>query len=46
VSPDASFESLQGLFRKGLVALVVEGDKFLGLITRMDVINYLRRQLR
>ena len=28
------------------VVLVCEGPKFLGLITRIDVLNFLRRKLR
>ncbi len=46
VQVHAPFESLLPLFKKGLVAIVCDGDTFLGLITRMDVINYLRRRLR
>jgi cystathionine beta-synthase len=46
VQPDASIESLFDLFRKGLVAIVCDGDRFVGLITRIDVTNHLRRQLR
>jgi cystathionine beta-synthase len=33
------------VFDKGFVAVVVEGDRFLGLITRIDLLNHLRRQL-
>jgi cystathionine beta-synthase len=46
VSPSASIESLQPMFDQGLVAIVMEGDRFLGLVTRIDVINHLRRRLR
>jgi cystathionine beta-synthase len=46
VQIDAPLESLFDLFRKGLVAIVCDGDAFLGLITRIDVINYLRRKMR
>lgn len=46
VPPSASIESLQPLFDQGLVPIVVEGDHFLGLVTRIDVINHLRRKLR
>jgi cystathionine beta-synthase len=46
VSPDAALESLLPIFDRGLVAIVVEGDRFLGLITRFDVLNYLRRKRR
>jgi cystathionine beta-synthase len=27
-----------------MVAIVVEGDEFLGLITRIDLLNWLRRR--
>jgi len=37
--------ALKPIFAKGHVALVMEGDRFLGLITRMDLLNYLRRKL-
>ena len=46
VSPAASLESLLPIFDRGMVAIVCEGDQFIGLITRMDVVNFLRRQLR
>jgi cystathionine beta-synthase len=44
VAPDASLESLLPVFDSGMVPLVVDGDHFLGLITRIDVLNYLRRK--
>lgn len=43
VSPTAPLDSLFPLFDRGLVALVCEGERFLGLITRIDVVNHLRR---
>jgi len=46
VQRSASLESILELLREGLVAIVCDGDRFLGLITRFDVINYLRRKLR
>jgi cystathionine beta-synthase len=46
VAPSASVASLQPLFDQGLVPIVMEGDHFLGLVTRIDVINHLRRKLR
>jgi len=46
VQPDASIESLLDLFRNGMVAIVCEKDRFLGLVTRIDVTNALRRSLR
>jgi cystathionine beta-synthase len=46
VPPSASLESLQPLFDQGLVPIVVDGEHFLGLITRIDVLNHLRRRLR
>ena len=35
---------LKPIFAKGHVAIVVEGERFLGLITRMDLLSYLRRR--
>lgn len=46
VAPDTPLESLLPIFARGLVAIVCEGERFLGLITRFDVLNYLRRQPR
>ncbi len=36
--------ALLPIFDKGFVALVHDGEKFLGLITRYDLLNYLRRR--
>jgi cystathionine beta-synthase len=46
VAPDTALESLLPILDRGLVAIVCEGERFLGLITRFDVLSYLRRQLR
>ncbi len=46
VPPSADLESLFPLLENGLVVIVCEGDKFYGLVTRIDVLNYLRRKLR
>jgi cystathionine beta-synthase len=46
VSPDVSLGSLLPILDRGLVAIVYEDGQFLGLITRFDVISYLRRQMR
>ncbi|HWG10781.1 MAG TPA: pyridoxal-phosphate dependent enzyme [Rhodanobacteraceae bacterium] len=42
---DSPIESLLPVFERGHVAIVVEGEKFLGLITRIDLLNYLRRRV-
>jgi cystathionine beta-synthase len=34
------------LFDSGLVPIVMDGDDFVGLVTKIDVLNYLRRKLR
>jgi cystathionine beta-synthase len=44
VPPDAPLESLLPIFDRGMVAIVVDAERFLGLITRIDVLNYLRRK--
>ena len=37
-------EALMPVFDAGHVAIVMDGAKFLGLITRIDLLNYLRRR--
>jgi cystathionine beta-synthase len=44
VPPDAPLERLVEIFRQGMVAIVVDGEEFLGLITRIDLLNWLRRR--
>jgi cystathionine beta-synthase len=45
VPADAPIESLLPVFDQGMIAIVVEDNQFLGLISRIDVISYLRRKL-
>lgn len=45
VASTAPVGILRGIFDRGLVALVMEGDTFLGLLTRVDLLNHFRRQL-
>ena len=40
--PNAKFSDLLEVFDRGRVAIVMDGDKFLGLITRTDLLSYLR----
>jgi cystathionine beta-synthase len=42
----APIESLLPVFDAGHVAIVMDGEKFLGLITRIDLLNYLRRRVQ
>ena len=44
VSVNDDVDSLLPIFNKGHVAIVMDGDKFLGLITRYDLLTYLRRR--
>ena len=37
-------EALLPVFEKGHVAIVVDGEKFVGLVTRIDLLNFLRRR--
>jgi cystathionine beta-synthase len=43
VDRSASIEDLMPIFRRDLTAIVVDGDTFLGVITRIDLLNHLRR---
>ncbi len=42
----SSVESLLPVFDRGHVAIVVDNERFLGLITRIDLLNYLRRRVQ
>jgi cystathionine beta-synthase len=39
-------EALLPVFDRGQVAIVMDGGRFLGLITRIDLLNYLRRRVQ
>ena len=41
----AALKDLLPVFDRGHVVIVVEGKQFLGLITRIDLVNYLRRKV-
>jgi cystathionine beta-synthase len=45
IGPEAQIADLYRIFDRGHVAVVVENNKFLGLITRVDLLNHLRRKL-
>jgi cystathionine beta-synthase len=42
ISADAPIRELVPLFRRDLVAIVMEGNRFLGIATRLDLVNYFR----
>ena len=44
--PEASIESVYEILNEGLVAMIMDGDLFVGLITRTDLLNFMRRRLR
>jgi cystathionine beta-synthase len=44
VPPTTRPEDLISIFRADRVAIVVDGDRYCGLITRIDLINWLRQQ--
>ena len=46
VAPQTPIEDLFGIYEQGMVPIVVEDQKFLGLITRIDLLNYLRRRMK
>lgn len=45
VPSEASLQAVFDILDRGYVALVTEGNRFLGLITRSDVLSHLRRKL-
>lgn len=44
LAPIAGIDDLLAVFDRGRVAIVMDGDRFLGLITRSDLLSYLRLQ--
>jgi cystathionine beta-synthase len=44
VQEDAPLSRLMEIFRSGMVAIVMDGEQFLGLVTRIDLLNWLRRR--
>ena len=45
VAPDAPLPQLIEIFKRGMVAIVMDKGELLGLITRIDLLNWLRRRL-
>jgi cystathionine beta-synthase len=45
LAPTASVDALRSTLARGLVAIIADGDRFYGLITRFDLLNHLRRSL-
>jgi cystathionine beta-synthase len=46
LSADSRIESVYEVLNQGLVALVMDGPEFVGLITRTDLLNFMRRRLK
>lgn len=45
LAPSASLEQLVAVLDRGLVGVIVDGETLLGLVTRIDLVNYLRRRV-
>ncbi len=45
IAPDAPVSSLLPIFQRDHVAVVADGGRFVGLITKIDLLNYLRQQI-
>ncbi|HLI11819.1 MAG TPA: cystathionine beta-synthase [Alphaproteobacteria bacterium] len=46
VPPSAPLSAALEILRKGHVVIVKDDERFLGLITRIDLLNYLRRRMK
>ncbi len=46
VAPDQSAASLMSLFGSGQAVFVVEGDRVLGILTKLDLIEFLTARLK
>ena len=45
IAPDAPVSSLLPIFQRDHVAVVADGGRFVGLITKIDLLNYIRQQI-
>jgi cystathionine beta-synthase len=45
LAPSAKMADLVPIFRADRVAIVQDHDAFYGIITKIDLINYMRKQL-
>ena len=45
LAPSSNVQDVMGVFERGRVAILMEGEKFLGLITRTDLLSYLRLRM-
>ena len=45
IAPDAAVSELLPIFAKDMVAVVADAGRFVGIITRIDLLNYLRMQM-
>ena len=45
VQADAPLTQLLEIFKRGMVAIVMNGNEFAGLITRIDLLNWLRQRM-
>ena len=43
--PSAGMQELRAILDRGLTAVIADGERFYGLITRFDLLNHLRRTL-
>lgn len=46
VQPDAPLTRVVDILDAGMVPIVMDGERFVGLITRIDLLNHLRRRIR
>ncbi|MDY0746917.1 cystathionine beta-synthase [Paucibacter sp. R3-3] len=46
LAPSASLAELQRVLRQGDVAVIADGDRFHGLVTRFDLLNHLRKRVQ
>lgn len=46
VHPDSSLETLLGIFTTGNVAVVVENDSVIGILTKIDILDYLATHVK
>ncbi|MBC8167080.1 MAG: cystathionine beta-synthase, partial [Bryobacteraceae bacterium] len=46
LAPDASLAAVYQILGEGLVVMIMDNERFVGLITRTDLLNFMRRRLK
>ena len=44
LNPNDSLSNLVAILKKGYTAIIMDGESFYGIVTKIDLLNYLKRK--